>query len=134
VFADEGRCMGFALDSLISHGCIISGGRVTRSVLSPGVRVDCQASVESSILFSGVQVGARSKIKNAIVDHNVRIPENTMIGLDPEANRRAGHTVTESGLVVVHAGSPGVRIGGAAWERRRPLLKDTPPQRYAQSA
>ncbi|MCU1337934.1 MAG: glucose-phosphate adenylyltransferase [Bryobacterales bacterium] len=110
VFAQEGQCVGLALDSIVSHGCIISGGRVMRSVLSPGVRVDCHASVENSLLFSGVQVGAYSRIRNAIVDHNVRIPEYAVIGLDPETNRREGHTVTDSGLVVVHANSPGVSV------------------------
>jgi glucose-1-phosphate adenylyltransferase len=110
VFASEGRCMGLALDSIVSHGCIISGGRVTRSVLSPGVRVECQASVESCLLFSGVQVGAHSRIRNAIVDHNLKIPDHAVIGLDPEVNRREGHTVTDSGLVIVHADSPGVSV------------------------
>jgi glucose-1-phosphate adenylyltransferase len=110
VFASEGRCMGLALDSIVSHGCIISGGRVTRSVLSPGVRVDCHASVENCLLFSGVQVGAHSRIRNAIVDHNLKIPEHAVIGLDPETNRREGHTVTDSGLVIVHAESPGVSV------------------------
>lgn len=110
VFAQEGKCMGLALDSIVSHGCILSGGRVERSVLSPGVRVDCQASVESCLLFSGVQIGAHSHIRNAIVDHNVKIPEYAVIGVDPEANRREGHTVTESGLVIVHADSPGITM------------------------
>ena len=81
-----------------------------RSILSPGVRVDSHALVENCLLFSGVQVGAHSRIRNCIVDHNVRIPEHAVIGLDPEANRREGHTVTDSGLVVVHALSPGVKV------------------------
>lgn len=110
VFAQEGKCMGLALDSIISHGCIISGGRVVRSVLSPGVRVECQASVENCLLFSSVQIGAHSRIRNAIVNHNLRIPEHTVIGVDPELNRREGHTVTDSGLVIVHAESPGITV------------------------
>ena len=110
VFASEGRCMGLALDSLVSLGCIISGGRVMRSILSPGVRVDCHASVENCLLFSGVQVGAHSRIRNCIVDHNLKIPEHAVIGLDPETNRREGHTVTDSGLVIVHADSPGITV------------------------
>ena len=81
-----------------------------RSILSPGVRVDCHAPVENCLLFSGVQVGAHSRIRNCIVDHNVKIPEHAGIGLDPEANRREGHTVTDSGLVIVHEGSPGVSV------------------------
>lgn len=134
VFADEGSCMGFALDSLVSHGCILSGGRVTRSILSPGVRVECQASVERSILFSGVHVGAHSIIRNAIVDHNVRIPDHTKIGVDAEANRRAGHTVTESGLVVVHAGSPGVTVAETMPEGRRPATTETRSRQQTQFA
>jgi glucose-1-phosphate adenylyltransferase len=121
VFASEGRGMGLALDSIVSHGCIISGGRVMRSILSPGVRVDCHASVENCLLFSGVQVGAHSRIRNCIVDHNVKIPEHSGIGLDPEANRREGHTVTDSGLVIVHEGSPGVSVQEAP---RRPAVPE----------
>jgi glucose-1-phosphate adenylyltransferase len=121
VFATEGRCMGMALDSIVSHGCIISGGRVTRSVLSPGVRVDRGASVDSSLLFSGVQVGAHSRIRNCIVDHNVKIPEHAVIGMDPETNRLEGHTVTDSGLVIVHADSPGVSVQEI---QRRPATRE----------
>ena len=128
VFASEGRCMGLALDSLVSLGCIISGGRVTRSILSPGVRVDCHASVENCLLFSGVQVGAHSRIRNCIVDHNVKIPEHAVIGLDPETNRREGHTVTDSGLVVVHAHSPGVKVQEVA---RRPATSDLTRLRHS---
>ncbi len=121
VFATEGQCMGLALDSIVSHGCIISGGRVVRSVLSPGVRVDCHASVENCLLFSGAQVGVHSRLRNAIVDQNVRIPDHAVIGLDPEANRREGHTVTDSGLVVVHADSPGVLVQE---NQRRPAASE----------
>ncbi len=110
VFAEEGRRMGVALDTLVSNGCIVSGGRVTRSVLSPGVRINSHAAVESSVLFPGVQVGRYSKIQHAIVDQNLALPEHTEIGLDPAADRAAGHVVTESGLVIVHKGSPGVAV------------------------
>ena len=49
--------MGIATDSLVSEGCIISGGQVDCSVLSPGVRVNSFARVEQSILMDGVDVG-----------------------------------------------------------------------------
>jgi len=102
VFAQEGRRMGLALDSLVSHGCIISGGRVIRSILSPGARVDSFSEVESSILLEGSRVGRHSRIRRAIIDAGVHVPENAEIGFHPEADRNAGHFVTESGLVVVH--------------------------------
>ena len=34
VFAQEGRRMGVAVDSVVSAGCIVSGGRILHSVLS----------------------------------------------------------------------------------------------------
>ncbi len=108
VFADEGRRMGIAVDSLVSHGCIVSGGRVTSSILSPGVRVNSHAEVEGCILFAGVHIGRCSRVHRAIVDADVRIPEHAVIGLDPEADRAAGHFVTASGIVIVHGDSPGL--------------------------
>jgi len=110
IFAEEGRRMGIAMDSLIAHGCIISGGRVTRSVLSPGVRINSHSVVEDSIIFPGVEVGGYSRIRRAIIDQNLRLPEHTVIGIDPDADRKAGHFVSDSGLVVVHPESPGITL------------------------
>jgi len=101
VFAQEGRRMGIAVDSMVSPGCIISGGRVVNSVLSHAVRVNSYSEVDSSILFSGVNVGRYSRLRRVIADRDVAIPENTEIGFDPEADRARGYLVTESGLVVI---------------------------------
>jgi glucose-1-phosphate adenylyltransferase len=99
VFAEAGR-MGHALDSLVSAGCIISGGTVKECVLSPNVRVNSYSEVESSILFSHANVGRRCLIRRAILDRDVHIPEGTTIGYDPEADRER-YFVTESGITVV---------------------------------
>jgi glucose-1-phosphate adenylyltransferase len=101
VFAQEGRRMGVAVDSIVSAGCIVSGGRVTHSILSPGVRVNSYCEVEFSILMPDVEIGRYSRIRRAIVNTNVKIPDSTTIGFDPEADRAAGYTVTEGGVVVV---------------------------------
>jgi glucose-1-phosphate adenylyltransferase len=101
VFAQEGSRMGLALDSIVSHGCIVSGGRVVQSVLSPDVRVNSYSEIQGSILFSNVSVGRYSRLKRCIVDRDVSIPENTQIGYDLEQDRAHGYTVTESGVVVV---------------------------------
>ena len=106
VFAQEGGRMGLALDSIISHGCIVSGGRVVQSVLSPGVRVNSFAEVDLSILFSDVDVGRHSRLRRCIVERGVEIPENTQIGYDIETDRESGFTVTDSGIVVVSRESP----------------------------
>jgi len=104
VFAQEGRRMGVATDSIVSPGVIISGGRVSRSVLSPGVRVNSYCEIENSILLPGATVGRYARISDAIVDSGVHIPEGAIVGGDFEASRAAGYLVTDGGVVVV--GSP----------------------------
>jgi len=99
VFNDPGRA-GEALDSMVSMGCIISGGMVSNSVLSPDVRVNSYAHVENSILCSHVNVGRHCRIRKAIIDRDVHIPEGTVIGYDTEADRQKYH-VTDSGITVV---------------------------------
>ena len=102
VFAggDDPERVGSAIESLVSPGCIISGGRVSHSVLSPKVRVNSYAEVSDSVLMEGVDVGRYSKIKKAIIDKDVKLPPGTIIGLDPEEDRKRFH-VTESGITVV---------------------------------
>jgi glucose-1-phosphate adenylyltransferase len=105
VFFDEGTGeqarRGEAHDSMVCQGCIISGGHVRRSILSPNVRVNSFSLVENSILFDGVDVGRHCRIRRAIIDKEVRIPPNTTIGYDPDHDRQRGFTVTDQGVVVI---------------------------------
>ncbi len=104
VFADlkeQAPRAGFALDSLISQGCIVSGGRVERSILSPNVRINSWADVRESILLSNVTIGRHAHIRRAIIDKGVQVPEGMEIGFDLGIDRQRGFTVTESGLVVI---------------------------------
>jgi glucose-1-phosphate adenylyltransferase len=102
VFSGEeitGR-VGLALDSLVSGGCVIIGGQVKRSLLSPNVKINSFAHVDESILMEGVNVGRYAKIKKSIIDKDVNIPEGTVIGYDLEEDKKRFY-VTESGIVVV---------------------------------
>jgi glucose-1-phosphate adenylyltransferase len=101
VFAQEGRRMGIAVDSIVSAGSIVSGGRVLHSVLSPGVRVNSYCEVEYSILLPGVDIGRYSRIRRAIINTGVKIPESSTIGFDQEADRSKGYTITDCGITVV---------------------------------
>lgn len=101
VFAQEGRRMGVAVDSIVSPGCIVSGGRVIRSVLSPGVRVNSYCEIEGAIILHNAHIGRYSRIRRAIIDSSVDVPESSVIGFDPEQDLRNGHYITESGIVVV---------------------------------
>jgi glucose-1-phosphate adenylyltransferase len=104
VFADkEGNRVGIATDSLVSEGCIISGGRVDRSILALRVRVNSYSDVSESVLFDDVEVGRRARIRRAIVDKGVHIPPDAEIGYDLEADRRR-FTVSEGGVVVIPKG------------------------------
>ena len=85
--SDEAEHMGMAVESLVSPGCIISGCRVLRSVLSPGVRINSHCEIDSSIVLENARIGPCSRIRRAIIDANVEIPANTEIGWDREADR-----------------------------------------------
>jgi len=93
-----------AANSIISPGCVISGGSVLRSVLSPRVFVGAGAVVAESILMPGVRVGERALVNRAIVDENVVIPADARIGCDHADDRRQ-FLVTEGGVVVVPEGA-----------------------------
>ncbi len=100
VFAQEGRRMGVAIDSIVSMGSIISGGRVTNCVISPDVRVNSYTEIENSILFSHVHIGRYSRIRHAIIDRHIHIPERTEIGFNLDEDRKK-YFVSEGGIVVV---------------------------------
>ncbi len=92
---------GEAVMSMVCQGCIISGGRVSHSIISPNSRIHSYAQVEASLIFDGVEIGRHSRIRRAIVDKDVKIPQNTTIGYDLEYDRRRGFIVTEQGIVVI---------------------------------
>jgi glucose-1-phosphate adenylyltransferase len=91
---------GEALDSIVSGGCIISGGKVIRSVLSRGVRIHSLATVEDSIIFPDVEIGEKAQIRRTIIDRGVIIKPNDKIGFDLEADKKR-FTVSETGIVVI---------------------------------
>ena len=105
VFAQEypGGRLGICLDSIVSGGCIISGGRVQNCVLSPRVRINSYAEVKESVLMEGVEVGRYCKIKRAIIDKEVKVPPGTEIGYDLREDRER-FFVSNGGIVVIPKG------------------------------
>lgn len=100
VFAEEHR-RGYALDSIVCAGTIVSGGRVERSILGHQVRINSYAHVEDSILFAGVNIGRHARIRRAIIDKGVHIPAGVEIGFDPKLDLARGFTVTDTGVTVI---------------------------------
>ncbi len=115
VFAEPKR-RGYAMDSIVCLGSIISGGQVQRSILGPKTRVNSYAEVDQSILFSGVNIGRRAKVRRAIIDKGVDIPAGIEIGYDHELDLARGFAVTDRGVTVI-AKADGVEHFGTVLNR-----------------
>ena len=101
--------------SLLSHGCIIMGGTVEHSVLSPGVVVHPGAVIRDSIVMTDSEIGPGTVIDRCIIDKEARIGANAYLGfgddfspnwLDPKR--------LDSGLTIVGRNAvvpDGVRAG-----------------------
>ena len=109
-FDDENR-RGQAIDSIVSGGCILSGGIVRNSILGRNVRVHTGALVEDCIIMDSCDIGRRAKLRRTILDKNVHIPPDSTVGYDLEADA-ARYFVTESGIVVIGGERSPVDISG----------------------
>jgi len=102
VFDENGR-RGQALHSVISEGCIVSGGTVRNSVLGRSVFIHSYSHVEDSVVMDYAEIGRHARIRRAIIDKNVCVPDGEEIGYDLERDRQR-FFVTDSGLVVIPKG------------------------------
>jgi len=91
---------GRAIDSLVAHGSIISGGMVVNSVLSYNVFVHSWSLIEESVLMENVSIGRHARIKKTIISEGVNIPPEVEIGFDPKKDKER-FTVTPRGITVV---------------------------------
>lgn len=103
VFADSAR-RGIATNSLVSPGCIISGGHVTESILAPSVHVHSWAEVEQSVLGEGCDIGRKARVRKAIFDKFVTVEPGARVGFDPDEDRARGLTISPGGIVAVPKG------------------------------
>ena len=56
IFNDDDR-RGMAIDSMVSGGCIISGAKVSRSLLFSNVNVHSYSEIEDSVILPDVEIG-----------------------------------------------------------------------------
>ena len=102
---EEGERVGMATNSMVSEGCVVSGGGLSRCVLSPKVKVNSYSQISESILMENVEIGRHSKIKKAIIDKNVIVPPNTRICFNHEEDIKRGFHVSPNGVTVVPKGA-----------------------------
>jgi glucose-1-phosphate adenylyltransferase len=100
-FDDDDR-RGYAVDSLISGGCLITGAIIRKSVLFSNVRVHSYSTVEDSVVLPDVTIERHCKLSRCVIDKGAIIPKGTVIGEHPEEDARRFY-VTENGIVLVTA-------------------------------
>jgi glucose-1-phosphate adenylyltransferase len=99
VFDDDDR-RGMAVDSMVSGGCIISGARISRSLLFSSCRINSHARASEAVLLPEVQVGRYARLNKVVVDRGCHIPEGLVIGEDPEDDARRFYR-SERGVTLV---------------------------------
>lgn len=100
VFDDDGR-RGYAVDSMVSGGCIISGGKIKKSLLFSNVRVHSFTEIEEAVILPDVEIHRSAKLKKVIVDRDCKIPEGMVIGHDHVHDKERGFRVSPKGVVLV---------------------------------
>jgi len=96
--------VGTTIDSIVSLGSLLSGAHIERSVLGPWATVESGARVTDSIVFDRVRIGPNGVVRRAILDKEVVVNEGATVGVDPEADKARGFTVTDSGITIVGKG------------------------------
>ncbi|MCU1578921.1 MAG: glgC [Rhodoglobus sp.] len=95
---------GTTIDSIVSLGCVVSGAHIERSVIGPWTNIDSGAIVADAVVFERVRIGPNAVVRRAILDKDVVISEGATVGVDQDADRARGFTVTETGITVVGKG------------------------------
>ncbi|MGO9172918.1 MAG: glucose-1-phosphate adenylyltransferase [Rhodomicrobium sp.] len=97
---DEDGRRGMAISSLVSGGCVVSGGFIRHTLLSTGARVNSYAVVENAVILPQVDVGRSARLKDVVVDAAVKIPDGLVVGEDPELDAKRFRR-TEQGICLI---------------------------------
>jgi glucose-1-phosphate adenylyltransferase len=104
-FGRDGQgAIGTTIDSIVSLGCVVSGGHLERSVLGPWVTIESGAEVVDAVVFERSTIGEGAVVRRAILDKEVVVRPGATVGVDREADRARGFTVADSGITVVGKG------------------------------
>ena len=89
-----------ALDSMVSGGCLISGAIVRHSLLFSNVRIGSYTELKDVVALPNVRIGRNCRVTKAIIDKNCELPDDTVIGEDPDADAERFY-VSPNGVVLV---------------------------------
>lgn len=85
---------------MVSGGCRIGRCSMTNSMMFSRSIVHRDTKLKGCLVLPEAEIGAGARLKNVIVDNGCRIPENSVIGYDHEADSKK-YFVTENGVTVV---------------------------------
>ncbi len=88
---------------------------LVNSIVRREAVIEQDVQLEDCIVMDYVRVGEGSRLKRVIIDRHNAIEPGSVIGYDAEEDRAKGYTVTEGGVTVVPAGSPGVFARGGGY-------------------
>ena len=95
----EGR-RGAALNSLVSGDCIVSGGSLSRTLLSTGSRVHSYSELSECVVLPYCTIGRGARLKRVVLDRGVSVPEGLVVGEDPDFDS-TWFRRTEDGVILV---------------------------------
>ena len=91
---------GMTVNTIVSGGCIVSGSKVSSSVLFSGVRIHSFCDINEAVLLPDVEVGRACRLNKVVIDRGCLIPDEMVIGEDAAADA-ARFERTEGGVVLV---------------------------------
>ena len=97
---DEENRRGTAVSSMVSGGCIISGGFVYQSLLFTGVHCHSYSEIDRVVALPYSVVNRGARVRNAVLDRGVIVPPGLVVGEDPEADAKR-FRVSDRGVTLV---------------------------------
>jgi glucose-1-phosphate adenylyltransferase len=97
---DEDGRRGTAVSSLLSGGCIVSGGAVSRSLISTGVRIHSYSTIHETVILPHARIGRHARLRRVVVGCGALIPEGLVVGEDPALDAKRFRR-TEGGVTLI---------------------------------
>lgn len=98
---NEDKRRGYAVDSTIAGGCIVSGARISRSLLFSDVHIHSYSQIDESVILPNVDIGQHVNIRRAIIDSGCKVPDGMSIGIDKQQDIARGFRISKEGIVLV---------------------------------
>ena len=99
VFDSAERC-GQAVNSMICDGCIISGARISNSLLYTNVIVNERTDVDECVVLPDCNIGESCRLFRVVLDRHCVVPSGMVIGYSRAEDEKHFH-VTEEGVTLV---------------------------------